>query len=195
MSTCGDYGGLKNDGESCGRRVATANPCWSHREQGRPTKYSPTLAEEICRRLGAGESLISICRDQKLPSEATVRLWAEQNREGFSARYARSRLEQLEHWADELVAIADDGRNDTYVDEHGNLRTDHDVLGRSRLRVDVRKWLLSKLRPDTYGDRGRLELTGAGGGPVQHTIDTTKLEPKELSTLEQLLKRAAVSAN
>jgi len=52
-----------------------------------------------------------------------------------------------------LLEVADDGRNDTYTDEDGNIRTDHDVIARSRLRVDTRKWLLSKALPKIYGDK------------------------------------------
>jgi hypothetical protein len=49
--------------------------------------------------------------------------------------------------------LRDDGTNDTYTDEDGNTRTDHDVIARSRLRVDTRKWLLSKALPKIYGDK------------------------------------------
>jgi hypothetical protein len=52
-----------------------------------------------------------------------------------------------------LFSIADDGKNDTYEDDEGRTRTDHDVIARSRLRVDTRKWYLSKVLPKIYGDR------------------------------------------
>ena len=34
---------------------------------GTPSVYTPELAEEICARLSAGESLKSICRDPGMP--------------------------------------------------------------------------------------------------------------------------------
>ncbi|MBP9870404.1 MAG: hypothetical protein KBC53_02765, partial [Nitrosomonas sp.] len=42
--------------------------------------------------------------------------------------------------------------NDTYIDEDGHVIVNGDVVARSRLRVDSRKWLASKLIPRTYGD-------------------------------------------
>lgn len=70
---------------------------------------------------------------------------------------------QAELLADELLSIADDGRNDTYEVTEGeekSIRTDHDVINRSRLRVDTRKWYLSKVLPKIYGDKVDMNLTG-----------------------------------
>lgn len=41
---------------------------------------------------------------------------------------------------------------------------------RSRLRVDTRKWLLSKMLPKVYGDRAALELSGPDGKAIQHEV-------------------------
>jgi hypothetical protein len=61
----------------------------------------------------------------------------------------------MEQMGAELLSIADDGSNDTYVidEETGATAVNHDVINRSRLRVDTRKWLMSKLAPKKYGDR------------------------------------------
>lgn len=48
--------------------------------------------------------------------------------------------------------------------------TTGDTVERARLQVDARKWLLSKLRPDKYGDRTQMELTGKDGGPAELII-------------------------
>jgi hypothetical protein len=76
-------------------------------------------------------------------------------------QYAQAREIGLEAMAHDILDIADDGRNDTYINESGKLQVDADVVARSRLRVDSRKWLLSKLLPKKYGDK--LDLTNAGG--------------------------------
>ena len=73
--------------------------------------------------------------------------------EGFAAQYARARSIGYERLADEILTISDDGLNDTYTDENGNVRTDQDVIARSRLRVDSRKWMLAKMLPKVYGDK------------------------------------------
>ncbi len=50
------------------------------------------------------------------------------------------------------------------------------MVERARLQVDARKWLLSKLRPEKYGDRTTHEHGGVGGGPV--TIILEGVDPK-----------------
>ena len=86
---------------------------------GRPSTYSQEIADEVCRRLAGGESLRAICRDEGIPDESTVRLWALDDREGFAAQYARAREVQFLAIADELLEIADDGRND-WMQRRGN---------------------------------------------------------------------------
>lgn len=58
--------------------------------------------------------------------------------------------------ADEMFDIADDGSNDLMTVTKGDESYDienKEVIGRSRLRVDTRKWYLSKLAPKRYGDK------------------------------------------
>lgn len=143
-------------------------------ERGRPTKYTPELADEILSRLCEGESLRSICEDEDKPSAGTVIGWVVEDREGFSERYALARQAQAHRWADEILEIADDGRNDVHLGEKGPV-LNSDVIQRSRLRVDTRKWLLSKLLP-TYADK--VEMTGEGGGPLEVAV-TRKVVPAD----------------
>jgi hypothetical protein len=137
-------------------------------KRGRPSDYTAELAAEICRQLADGNTLRRVCRDDGMPSEATVRGWAMEDRDGFSAQYARAREIGYHAMADEALDISDDGTNDTYLDEDGNRRTDQDVIARSRLRVDTRKWLLSKALPKVYGDK--LELAGDPKNPIHHKV-------------------------
>lgn len=76
--------------------------------------------------------------------------------------------------ADELLEISDDGLNDRMVDDDGNERIDYDHIARSRLRVDTRKWLLSKALPKIYGDKIQSEVSGPNGGPLVITWDEPK---------------------
>lgn len=134
---------------------------------GRPSKYSVEVATAICDRISMGESLRSICRDEGMPSEAAVRKWAVEDREGFYAQYARAREAQADYWADQIIEISDDGINDTYTDGEGNERTNQDVIARSRLRVDTRKWLMARMAPKKYGDKVTQEITGKDGGAIE----------------------------
>lgn len=142
---------------------------------GRPEIYTPELALAICERLAKGESLRSICRDDGMPARSTITEWIIKDKEGFSSQYARARDIGLDEMADELFDIADDSTLDTVIDDNGNERTNSEVVARSRLRVDTRKWYLSKLAPKKYGDRISQEITGKDGGPV---IIATSLDEK-----------------
>lgn len=139
---------------------------------GQPSAYSDSIADEICERLSNGESLRNICREEGKPSQSMIFRWLTKN-EGFREQYAHAREAQAELLAAEILEIADDGKNDTYVDEDGNRRTDQDVIARSRLRVDARKWIASKLKPKVYGDKVQTELTGKDGGAIE-TVATIR---------------------
>lgn len=69
--------------------------------------------------------------------------------------------------AGEMLAIADDGTADKYIDGNGNEKTDFEVVARSKLRVATRQWLAEKYAPVMFGAKTTTELTGPGGGPVQ----------------------------
>jgi len=83
--------------------------------------------------------------------------------ESIAQRYARAKEQALEAMADDILSIADDGLNDTQVDEEGNVRTDHDVIARSKLRIDTRKWIMAKLAPKKYGDKVQTEHSVSDG--------------------------------
>jgi hypothetical protein len=70
-------------------------------------EYDPVLADEILERLGDGDSLASICGEQGMPDERSVRRWAR-NHGDFGARYAVVRQLGYEKRADEMLEIADD---------------------------------------------------------------------------------------
>lgn len=64
--------------------------------------------------------------------------------ENFAEQYGRAKADQCDLMADEIMEIADD----TSGDESGNTN-----VQRAKLRVEARKWLASKLKPKTYGDK------------------------------------------
>lgn len=133
---------------------------------GRPADYNQEIADLICERLADGESLRQICADDGMPNRATVFRWLGIYKE-FSDQYARAREEQAEALADEIVAIADDKTGDLRFDAEGNEIPDKEFIARSRLRVDARKWVASKLKPKKYGDKISQEVSGPDGAPVE----------------------------
>ena len=70
------------------------------------------------------------------------------------------------------MLIADDARND-WMKRNGENATGYqengEVLRRSALRIDARKWLAGKMAARKYGDKQQLEHSGPDGGPV--TLD------------------------
>jgi len=91
----------------------------------------------------------------------------------FATQYARAREQLVEHWADEVLDIADDGTLDTIqgTNKHGQevQVSNPSNVQRDRLRVDSRKWLMSKLAPKKYGDKLDVEHSGE----VVHQIVST----------------------
>lgn len=138
---------------------------------GIKSTYTQEIADEICQRLAGGESLRTICKDAHLPNRATVHRWLIDNLHGFCDQYTRARDIGLDELADEMLEIADTTEQGVRREdsEEGYKEVREDMLGHRKLRVDARKWYLSKLAPKKYGDRIATELTGADGGPVQIT--------------------------
>ena len=50
-------------------------------------------------------------------------------------------------------------------------RVNGEHVQRSKLRVDARKWLLSKIAPKQYGEKQAVEHSGAIGVLTQEQID------------------------
>jgi hypothetical protein len=117
--------------------------------------YSEELAQAICSRLAEGASLRQICASQDMPDSVTVLRWLDQH-STFRQQYARAREVQAEHWADEIIEIADNAVNDWEERERKDGTTSmavrHDHISRAKLRIDTRKWLMSRLVPKKYGD-------------------------------------------
>lgn len=137
----------------------------------RPSEFTQDVADEICEKLADGVSLRTICLSEEMPARSTVFKWLR-DIEGFSDQYARAREAQADLLADEILVIADDASQDTVLKERGD-GSEYEVantewINRSRLRVDARKWLASKMAPKKYGDKVTNEHTGPGGGPLQH---------------------------
>jgi hypothetical protein len=71
-----------------------------------------------------------------------------------------------------MTEIADDGSNDYMTITKGNKSynvEDREVTSRSKLRVDTRKWMLSKMNPKKYGDK--IDVT-TKDGPIPGSLIT-----------------------
>src|SRR5437879_1289357 len=132
-------------------------------------EYSQELADAICELVASGNSIRTICSAENMPAMSSIFKWLSEHKD-FSEQYARAKEQVLEKYADELVEIADDESND----KSGELEMPNSVaVQRSRLRVDTRKWILSKLAAKKYGDKLDMNLSGKDGGPIQAAIAVT----------------------
>lgn len=125
---------------------------------GRPSEYTKEIALKVCERISLGQSLKTVCKADDMPVPATVFKWMRDN-EDFLKLYARATEERTEALSEELLDIADDSTNDWMTLNDRDV-PDHENIQRSRLRVDTRKWLMSKMKPKKYGDK--LDLTSGG---------------------------------
>jgi hypothetical protein len=171
---------------------AVMNQSIDPKKKGPPSLYNEALAEAICDRLADGESLNAICKSEGMPSERTVRTWARTPDHPFSPKYARARELGYLKLADELLEIADDGTNDwmkrTGKDgEDLGWAVNGEHIARSRLRVDTRKWLLSKCLPKVFGDRITAEHTGSDAVPVR-LIDSRMTAKEAAAAYEEAIK-------
>jgi hypothetical protein len=101
------------------------------------------------------------------------------DRDGFAQAYARARVNQAEAWSDTIVAVAEDETLEP------NDR---------RVRIDTKKWLMSKLYPSRYGDK--IVHSGDSALPIAHVVgvvDLQRLSEAELNALERFTdaRRAA----
>ena len=127
------------------------------KQLGRPSSFTQEIADEICRRISEVQSLREICRDESMPNISTVMRWLAKHPE-FREQYARAREAQADAMGEEILEISDDATNDWMERNNGpDLPTSYvpnaEHIQRSRLRVDARKWLMSKLAPKKYGDK------------------------------------------
>jgi len=118
---------------------------------GRPSDFTPEIANDICEALADGKSLREICAEDDKPDRSTVRRWLSQNEE-FRAQYAHAREQQADAYADKILTEAFDA-------------TDASI---GRLRMDALKWTASKLAPKKYGDK----LAHVGGDEGDEPIKT-----------------------
>ena len=124
-------------------------------------EYSQEIAEYICARLTTGVTLRALCREDGMPDETSVRMWALNDINGFGPQYARARQIGYLSMADEIVdesrtpRIGEKRKRRPKKDGKDGETEDEiefgDAVDRSRLHVDTLKWLLSKALPKIYG--------------------------------------------
>ncbi|OOF85122.1 terminase small subunit [Rodentibacter ratti] len=142
---------------------------------GRPSSFIQEVADDICQLIAEGESLRKVCSRPGMPSQSMIFRWINEQPE-FREQYARARENQADFLLEEMLEISD-------------LATPEDVSV-AKLRVDARKWYITKVAPKKYGDRITQEISGVDGNVVQievkKEIDLSVYSDDELRLLREL---------
>ena len=160
---------------------------------GRPSKYTPELADEICQRLSNGEPLRQICRDDHMPAWQKIYEWMAKD-EKLSGAIAHARDLGYDAMAEECLIIADTpkfGQTQVMTDK-GSSTTVEDMLGHRKLQIETRLKLLAKFNPKKYGER--VQLAGSKDEPleVNAKIEAVSLFDGLMQNLE-LTKQVKIS--
>lgn len=141
---------------------------------GRPTDYNDEIADYVCEQVATHDCGLDkiIANDPKMPSSKSVYRWRYKH-PLFRQKYALAKMAQADILAEQCLSISDDARGDAKLTDSGEEVVNAEFVARSRLRVDTRKWLASKLMPKQYGDARQIE-------DLQAQNDNLRAELKEL---------------
>jgi hypothetical protein len=131
-------------------------------KRGRPTTFTQALADEISERLGSGEPLAQICRDEQMPGLTTVYDWQKAH-DQFSESIARARDAGYDHIAVDALDILDEEPERVITitgEDRSESRIDGASVQRAKNRFEGRLKLLAKWDARRYGDK--LDLTSGG---------------------------------
>ena len=120
------------------------------------------IFDEICEIIVNGKSLRSALTKVNISAQ-TFFVWMRED-DSKSKQYAQATTERAEMMFEDMFEIADDSQGDFDTVDLGDGITSEkfnsEHVQRSRLRVDTRKWALSKMMPKKYGDK--IDLTTDG---------------------------------
>jgi len=121
------------------------------------------IFNKILIEIESGRALRKILKeDDNMPSTQTFYKWIDEDAEK-SKQYARACEVRADAIFDDIIDIADDSSGDKKVIQSGEV-IDSEFVARSRIRIDARKWIASKLNPKKYGDK------------IDHTSDGEKIQ-------------------
>jgi hypothetical protein len=129
---------------------------------GRPSKYTPELAAEICERLSNGEPLRQICRDDHMPSWVAVYQWMDRDEE-LSLAIAHAREAGQDAMAERAYAEMYDEPERILSEGGGKIDPGYVQLVKARAEITLK--MLAKWNPKRYGDR--VQVAGDAENPLK----------------------------
>lgn len=160
---------------------------------GRPSKYTPEIARQMCEMLADGIPLREICRQEGFPEWRTVYDWMYRDDAlgeggaGLSAAIARAREVGQDAIAEEIWL--DMKQEPERILSEGGARVDSGYVQWQKAKAEIGLKLLAKWNPKRYGDR--VQLAGDAESPlkVEAEIHADKLL-QALLTNAELKKKA-----
>lgn len=125
--------------------------------------------EAICEQIADGVFYSDLAKSLEV-ARGTLIKWLEDN---HSDLYARAREARADKMAEDILEIADDASRDLIVNKQGDEVPNNELIQRSRLRVDARKWLASKMFPKKYGEK--TTLSGDEENPLKVLVQKVEL--------------------
>lgn len=108
-----------------------------------------------------------------MPTKTTIMRWLHRH-EDFCDQYVRAHETRKLVDAEDIETLADDASHDWIERETKDgtkiKELDREHIERVRLKIDTRKWLMTKLAPKHFGKT--VAVTGKNGGPVKHEVAT-----------------------
>lgn len=164
------------------------NPFMVNRQAYDKHKVMDYICEKIANSSLGLENILKTSEHQ-LPSRVSIMSWigqeTDEGRELLN-KYTRAKELQADYMAEEMLDIADDATNDymtVMVGDDERRVIDHEHVQRSRLRIESRKWLMSKLLPKKYGDK------------MQHSVGLTNLDNLSDDELDAKIRQVAKFLN
>jgi hypothetical protein len=145
------------------------------KKTGRPSKYTPEIAKEMCKMLADGIPLREICRRDGFPAWQTVYDWMYQDDArgeagvGLSGAIARAREVGQDAIA-EQIWIEVNQEPERILTEGGG-KIDPGYVQWQRVKAEIGLKLLAKWNPKRYGDK--VQLGGDPGNPIQAQVDVS----------------------
>lgn len=142
--------------------------------------YKRDTADLICSIVSQGKTVAAAARMVGVPVN-TVFGWSRRDIDGFAERLEAAREDCIELMVDEIIEISDDARRDIEINNKtGNPSVNHEVVARSKLKIETRKWIAAMVKPNRYGDKLQVKqdvtLKTVSDEPQTAAIDLAKEE-------------------
>jgi hypothetical protein len=113
--------------------------------------------------IAEGLTLPKILNEPDMPCMSNVMRWVHTHPE-FAKMYDTATQVRAEVMVEEMTDISDDTSQD-HLEETWNGKTytveNKEFVQRSRLKIETRKWIASKIKPKKYGDKMQLDHEGS----------------------------------